>query len=236
MNNKKKSVLVISIALIVFLNVSISFLIVNSMSKSTEVYVAKVKLIPRIPIKEDDIEIIKMPKHLIPSNIVSSKEEIVGKVVSYDSSIYQGMFFFEEALDHPNDSQDAPLLRLKDNQVAVSLGIDVIQSLGNTLLPGQYVDIVYTYPIRNQNPIVETIYKNVRVLSLKDRYGFEMDHPKSQKTPHVILLALNHKDANSFYLALNKGKMDLVPVFHNKAIQQESVLNTMSSVWSYLYE
>ncbi len=236
MNNKKKSVIVISIALIVFLNVSISFLIVNTMSKSTQVYVAKSKLIPRIPITEDDLEVINMPKHLIPSNIIQNKDEIIGKVIAYDSSVYQGMFFFSEALDDPIQSKDAPLLRLKENQVAVSLGVDVIQSLGNTLLPGQYVDIVYTYPIRNQNPIVDTIYKNVRVLSLKDRYGLDMDDPKSQKAPHVILLALNHEDANSFYLALNKGEMDLVPVFHNDSIQQESVLNAMSLVWSYLYE
>lgn len=236
MNNKKKSMLVISIALIIFLNVSISFLIVHSMSKSIEVYVAKTKLIPRIPIQANDLEVVKMPKHLIPNNIVQKKEDIIGKVVSYDSSVYQGMFFFQEALDNPIESKDAPLLRLKEKQVAVSLGVDVIQSLGNTLLPGQYVDIVYTYPIRNQNPLVDTIYHNVRVLSLKDRYGLDMEDPKSQKAPHVILLALNHVDANSFYLALNKGKMDLVPVFHTKSIEHESVLNVLSPIWSYLYE
>lgn len=236
MNNKKKSIIVISIALMIVINVSVSFLIVKTLTKSTDVFVAKTTLVPRNPITEDDIQTISLPSNLIPNNIFTSKEDIIGQVVSYDSSIYQGMFFFKEALDDPIKSNDAPLLRLKDNQVAVSLSVDVIKSLGNTLLPGQYVDLVYTYPIRNENPIVDTIYKNVRVLALKDRYGLDMNHPQSQKTPHVILLSLNHKDANSFYLAENKGSFDLVPVLLNEPPNQEAIINESSIIWSYLYE
>lgn len=116
------------------------------------------------------------------------------------------------------------------------MGVDVLKSLGNTLLSGQYVDIVVTLSIKRDNPLVETIFSNVRVLSVKDRYGLDMSDPKSQRAPAVVLLAINHEDANDFYLAKNKGQIDLIPILSGSIIQNEASKKTDSIIWSILHE
>lgn len=236
MTNKKKSMIVISIGLVVLLNVGASMLIVSTLSKSEEVLIIKENLTPRSVIKEEHLGMISMPKNTIPSNIYTTKEEVVGKVVSFDASMFKGMFLYKDALEDAESTSDAPLLKLKENQVAVSMGVDVLKSLGNTLLGGQYVDIVMTLPIKKNNPIVETIFSNVRILALKDRYGLDMSDPKSQKSPAVILLAINHHDANDFYLAKNKGQIDLVPLLSGTSISKEAIKKDESIIWSILYE
>ena len=205
MSNKKKSMIIISIGLIIVLNVSGSMIAIHTLTKTVDVIIVNETLKPRSMIESRHLSVVSMPKNTIPSNIYTDESDVVGKFVSFDASLYRGMFLFIDAIESIEGVQDAPLLRLKEGQVAVSIGVDVIKSIGNTLLPGQYVDVVHTFTIRNKNPIVDTIFKDVRVLAIKDRYGLDMSDSKSQKVPHVILLAINHQDANDFYLALRKG-------------------------------
>lgn len=236
MTNKKKSMIVVSVGLVVLLNVSGSLLAVRALSKTVDVLLVKQSLPPRTKITEDHLETVSMPKNTIPMNIYVDQDDVIGKVVSFDASLYKGMFLFKEALEDPLLTSDAPLLRLKENQVAVSMGVDVLKSLGNTLLSGQYVDVVVTLSIKKENPLVETIFSNVRVLSVKDRYGLDMTDPKSQRAPAVVLLAINHEDANDFYLAKNKGQIDLIPILSGSSIQEEASKKMDSIIWSILHE
>jgi hypothetical protein len=63
-----------------------------------------------------------------------------------------------------------------------------------------------------------------------------MTDPKSQRAPAVVLLAINHEDANDFYLAKNKGQIDLVPILSGSHIQHEANKKVDSIVWSILHE
>jgi hypothetical protein len=76
----------------------------------------------------------------------------------------------------------------------------------------------------------------VRVLSVKYRYGLDMSDPKSHKAPAVVLLAISHQDANDFYLAKNRGQIDLVPILSGTAIPQEATKKEDSIIWSILHE
>lgn len=236
MDNKKKSIIVISIGLFVLLNLSGSMIIIKTLSKTVDVVVVSKMMLPRERITKDHIMTIAMPQNTIPNNVLIKEEDIIGKVVAFETHLFRGMFFFEDAIEDMDETKDAPLLRLKANQVAVSLGVDVVKSLGNTLLPGQYVDIVFTLSIRNENPLVDTIFFDVRVLAVKDRYGLDMHDPKSQRTPHVILLAIDHQHVNDFYLALRKGQMDLVPIANQSMIDHEARIHSESIIWGKLYE
>ncbi|NLA78770.1 MAG: Flp pilus assembly protein CpaB [Erysipelothrix sp.] len=236
MSNKKRSLMVVSLVLLILVNVGISTVIVRSLTKTEQVYVAKHVLVPRKPIEESDLQVVDVPRHTILSNIYTKKEDILGKVVAYHTSVFEGMFFFKDALDAPSASQDAPLLRLKENQIAVSMGVDVLTSLGNTLMAGQYVDVSCTYQIPKGATLVDTLFKDVRVLAIKDKYGVDMDDPKSQKVPHVVLLAIDHADVNHFHLALKKGKLDLIPILHGDQVQHEAIKNEASLLWGYFNE
>lgn len=236
MNNKKKSILVLSIGMILVLNISGSMIAIHALTKTVEVIVVSETLGPRSMIESKHVSVISMPKNTVPTNVFLDESDVVGKFVSFDASLYRGMFFFVDAIESIDTVNDAPLLRLKEGQVAVSIGVDVLKSIGNTLLPGQYVDLVHTFVIRNGNPIVDTIFNDVRVLAIKDRYGLDMSDSKSQKVPHVILLAINHSDANDFYLALRKGQMDLVPLPSGRFVENESTINKESIIWRLLYE
>lgn len=101
MNNNKKSMIVVSVGLVILLNVSGSLLAVRALSKTVDVLVVKQTLTPRTKIKEEHLEIVSMPKNTIPLNIYINMEDVIGKVVSFDASLFKGMFLFKEALEDP---------------------------------------------------------------------------------------------------------------------------------------
>ena len=236
MNKALKLKIIGSIVGLVALNVTAFYVILANALETVDVVVANETIGPRTVISEHHVKTIAIVKGTIDSNVYISREDILGKVVSFDSTIYAGSLFFKQSIEDVDGVIDAPLIALKPGQSAVSLGVDMIKSTGNTLLPGQYVDVVLTLPIRNKNPLVDVIFQQVRVLAIKDRYGYDMSDSKSQKVPHVVLLALYQEDVKDFYLAIERGQVHLVPIAKGSLSDQEATKNWESVAWSQLYE
>lgn len=236
MNKTIKIKVMMSMVGLLTLNISAFIVLYNSALETVDVVVANTTLAPRSIIEEKHLKVIAFPKGSLDSSVYIDSKDVVGKVVSYDSTIHPNSMFFKSSIESISDVLDAPILALKDDQRAVSMQVDMIKSSGNTLLPGQYVDVVLTLPIRNKNPLVDVIFEAVRVLAVKDRYGYDMSDSKSQKVPHVALLAIHEQDVSDFYLALEKGSIHLVPLSTNSLLFAEASKKGDSEAWKLLYE
>jgi Flp pilus assembly protein CpaB len=220
--------------------VAVNFLLFDIAVKRSidyiEVPVAAKSIKPRSKIDESHIEMRKVPSSLVEGNIFTNKAEIIEQWVKYSVSISSGSFFFHDYLEPADSSKDYPHLMLKEGQGVASLAVDLLISAGNTLLPNQYVDIVFTSKDKRKPIVSDVIFRSVRVLAIKDRNGLAMDDPKSQKVPAVALLAMNQVDIPLFIHAQIFGDIDLIIKVLNDYYPDEAICNTESAVWRLLNE
>jgi Flp pilus assembly protein CpaB len=147
-----------------------------------------------------------------------------------------GSFFYHEYVEEAQNVGDQPQLMLERGQGVASLAVDLLTSAGNTLWPGQYVDIVFTSKDKRKPIISDVIFRSVRVLAVKDRNGLDMSDSKSQKIPAVALLALNQQDIPLFLHAQIFGDIDLIIRLINEFHPLQAIRQTESEVWGLLNE
>ncbi|PKM68715.1 MAG: hypothetical protein CVU94_05200 [Firmicutes bacterium HGW-Firmicutes-19] len=201
-----------------------------------EIPVAAVSIKPRSKIDESHIRMLRVPSAAMDGKVYLDRKEIIDKWVKYAVSIAPGSFFFHDYLEDVAGLPDYPQLMLSEGQGVASLAIDLLTSAGNTLLPNQYVDIVFTSKDKRKPIVSDVIFRSVRVLAVKDRNGLDMDDSKSQKVPAVALLALSKKDIPSFIHAQIFGNIDLIIKVSNELDPQEAICNDQSDVWRLLNE
>ena len=201
-----------------------------------EVPIAAKNIQSRTKIDESFIRIQKVPSALIEDNMITDKNDIIDRWVKYSVTLAPGSFFFQEYIEDAEGSVDYPQLMLKVGQGVASLAVDLLISAGNTLLPNQFVDIVFTSKDKRKPIISDVIFRSVRVLAVKDRNGLNMDDPKSQKVPAVVLLALNQEDIPPFIHAQILGDIDLIIKVVNENHPDEAICNCESLVWRLLNE
>lgn len=201
-----------------------------------EIPIAAIGIKPRSKIDESHIQMLKVPSSMVMSNVFADKSEILDKWVKYAVSIAPGSFFYHDYLETTENLSDYPQLMLYDGQGVASLPVDLLTSAGNTLLPNQYVDIVFTSKDKRKPIVSDVIFHSVRVLAVKDRNGLDMDDSKSQKVPAIVLLAMNKQDIPPFIHAQIIGDIDLIIKINNEFDPLEAICNKESEVWRLLNE
>ncbi len=172
----------------------------------------------------------------IDQNAFCTKEEIIGKYTDIQGKIPAGSLFYKSMLFDVNDLPDSPILQLKEEQVAFTLLTDVLSLSGNSIVSGQRVNLYGSINLGQNKFIEDLIAENVRVISIKDSKGYNLDHPSSNKIPFSITLAI-HKDSLKYLsLLLKIGKIDLYANSMAYDFQNEATLNTDSIIINYIDE
>lgn len=227
---------VVGVLILIVFNVLLFDIAVKRSIDYIEIPVAAKMLSSRSKIDEFSFRMQRVPSALVEGNVITDKNELIDRWVKYSVTLAQGSFFYQEYIEDASDSADYPQLMLKEGQGVASLAVDLLISAGNTLLPDQFVDIVFTSKDKRKPIISDVIFRSVRVLAVKDRNGLNMDDPKSQKVPAVVLLALNQEDIPPFIHAQILGDIDLIIKVVNEYYPQEAICNFESQVWRLLNE
>ncbi|PKM87584.1 MAG: hypothetical protein CVU85_05555 [Firmicutes bacterium HGW-Firmicutes-10] len=227
---------IIGILIVVLVNFLLFDIVLKRSIDYIEIPVAAVSIKPRSKLDASHIRMLRVPSAAIEGKVYLDKEEIIDKWVKYAVSIAPGSFFYHDYLEDSENSLDYPQLMLNNGQGVASLAIDLLISAGNTLLPNQYVDIVFTSKDKRKPIVSDVIFRSVRVLAVKDRNGLDMDDSKSQKVPAVALLAMNKQDIPPFIHAQILGNIDLIIKVSNEFDPEEAICNTESEVWRLLNE
>lgn len=219
--------------------VCVGFLFDVAVKKSVdyiEIPVAAAMISPRTKISESHIRMERVPSALVSDNVHISIDDILDLWVKYSVTLAPGSFFYHEYVEEAENVGDLPQLMLEHGQGVASLAVDLLTSAGNTLLPGQYVDIVFTSKDKRKPIISDVIFRSVRVLAVKDRNGLDMSDPKSQKIPAVALFALNQQDIPLFLHAQIFGDIDLIIRLTNEFYPLQAIRQMESEVWGLLNE
>lgn len=207
---KKQSILFIGLLVCISLILyGISNIYINHELELVEVYVANDNLIARTQINQESIKLIKVPKVYLSEQVILKKSDLIGKYVKLNTSIPKGSLIYQSSVELLDDSIDKPALLLKVNQAVFALDVNMSSTAGNTIQAGSKIDIYGTIK-SNRETIVDLLFKQVRVLSIKDKNGNEVDS-KTNQVPKIMLIAVDQEEIPILAKVIAIGDITITP-------------------------
>ena len=229
---KKQNILFVGVVIcICLISYGISIIYINHELELIEVYVANDNLVARTQIDQDSIKLIKIPKAYLSDQVVLKKNDIVGKYVKLNTSIPEGSLVYESSIEQLDDTIDKPALLLKVNQAVFALDVNMSSTAGNTIQAGSKIDIYGTIK-NNRETIVDLLFKQVRVLSIKDKNGNEVDN-KTNQVPKIMLIAVDQEEIPILTKVIAVGDITITPT--SEFFSEEECILYDSILLGYLY-
>src|SRR5574344_601857 len=116
---------------------------VDSLTNPVSVPFATQKIAARTKITAEMVGSVKIPASMLTSNIVKTPANIVGKYVNYNTFIPSGSLFFSSVLVDWNNMPDSAWSEIPDNETIVSLTVSAATTNGNSIFPGDKIDLYY---------------------------------------------------------------------------------------------
>lgn len=229
---KKQNILFVGVVIcICLISYGISIIYINHELELVEVYVANNNLVARTQIDQDSIKLIKIPKAYLSDQVVLKKNDIVGKYVKLNTSIPEGSLVYESSIEQLDDTIDKPALLLKVNQAVFALDVNMSSTAGNTIQAGSKIDIYGTIK-NNRETIVDLLFKQVRVLSIKDKNGNEVDN-KTNQVPKIMLIAVDQEEIPILTKVIAVGDITITPT--SEFFSEDECILYDSILLGYLY-
>ena len=177
----------------------------NSQLELVSVPVASKEIASRTKITEDMLTYIKLPRSTINSidNLETSANNIVGKYVSYGTSIPANGLFYTSYLIGKSEMPDSAFADIPDGYTIFSLNVDLHSTYGNSIYPGNYIDL-YLKATDNTNKVIfGKLISSIKVLAVKDSSGNHVfETTVESRTPSELLFAVT----DDMFLLLKKAE------------------------------
>lgn len=152
---------------------------------------ANVSIPARTEITSDMISYVEVPQTSLKGNVLTnSKTQIVGMYTDVGCAIPAGSFFYKDVIVLKSELPDSYLIDIPENTIAYSFSVDVESTYGNSMYPGNYVD-VYFKGVEAGKIMLGKLVENVKILAVKDSSGnhvFEVTG--EQRNPSQIIFAV----------------------------------------------
>lgn len=191
-------------------------------------------------ITEAMVGTIEVPPAMLQGDPYRDTNAVVGMYAQADSIIPEGSLFYGRSVVTKDELPDGGILGdYPDNYVLYSLDVNINSTYGNSILPGNYIDIYLKATNNTTNKImVGKLLKNVKVLAVKDSSGNSVfKNQEEQSTPSQLIFAL----PNEYWTLLTKASYlrsystDITPVptdaGNNDEVDEVSIGNEELKKW-----
>lgn len=175
---------------------------------------------PRTLITSEMIGTIKVAKKMVSSDVLRSTNQIVGKYVNYDATVPAGSMFYDSVLVDWKDMPNSLWQDIEAGSTVVSLPVDLDSTYGNSIFPGNYIDLYYV-TVSNEDGknsgklIFGKFIESIKVLSVIDGDGNNVfEKTVDVSTPSNLVFAVDEE----YHLLLRKASYlsgTIVPVPRN---------------------
>ena len=187
-------------------------------------------------ITESMISTREVPPAMLEGDVIQNIGEIVDKYSAADTVIPQGSLFYKRTVVEKEQLPANIILEYPKNYVLYNLPVDTETTYGNSVYPGNYIDIwlkavnkLTEQQIQQgakgaDNVMYGKLISNIQVLAVKDANGQAVfQNLDEQKAPAMIVFALPEE----YYVLLRKASymrsydttIELVPT--NESIKDE---------------
>ena len=192
---------------------------VNRSIQPTSVPLANKTLIQGQKITAEDIAYTNVPKDTLKNmtNIKMNESEIVGMLVAYDGKIANNSFFFSEQIMTEDEMPDSIFTNIPDGHTIYKLGVTVDSTYGNSIFPGDKIDIYMTATDEEGLLMYGRMIKSIEVLAVKDGDGNNVFADKDNPGASAILM---FSVPENLFLLLKKAEklgIDLEPIPRNSS-------------------
>lgn len=182
---------------------------------------SKEELSSRTYINDDVIGYMEVSGNLLKKskNIIKSSSELKNKYVAYGVTIPVNSFFYKETIMSESDIPDSAFANIKDNYTIYSLPVSLHTTYGNSMCPGNYIDLYFKAVDDDRKVIFGKLIESIEILDVRDSDGNPVFETMSEsRTPAMIYFAV----PDEMYLLLMKAgyisnDVEIVPVPRNES-------------------
>lgn len=178
---------------------------VKSSVDPINVPVASKRIVAEQEITNDDIAYKRVSKVVVGENVLTSAALIVGKYTNIGVTIPEGSMFYSEWLVEKDNIPGKWIenVDFANGEEAYYFSTDAVKTLGNSVLPGSYIDIYMKANDENGNMMLGKLLENIQVLVVHDGSGNNVFADSAAiGSPSYLGFALSH----DFYILLSKAE------------------------------
>ena len=165
--------------------------VIDSQVKPIRVPVANQTIQPRTLITDDMISYIEIPAVAVTNNVQRNSNLIIGKYSAVNSVIPAGSMFYNDVLIDEEQLPDYAFTAVKDGERPYSLSVTTSSTYGNSIFPGNKIDIYMKAVDENGQVMVGRLLAQVEVLAVKDSQGQNVfENTSTTRTPATLLFGV----------------------------------------------
>lgn len=190
---------------------------------------AKVEIQPREKITADMIGYVEVPNIMVKENVVRVANDILGMYANYNTVIPAGSLFYRGTIVTWAQMPDSAWENIPDGYTVVSLNVNTETTYGNSIFPGNYIDLYYSAYDETGKLLLGKLISSIEVLAVKDGSGNHVfENTSEMKAPASLIFAV----PEDMHLLLRKAGYlsgELIPVPRNKDYSENPLPTTVSS-------
>ncbi len=206
---------------------------VNSAINPISIPYAKEAIGPRTKITNDMIGYLDIQQSSLKGNVLTNANtQIIGMYTNINTTIPAGGMFYEGLIVRYEELADSFLIDMpKDSEgnymEAYNFNVDVNSTYGNSIYPGNYIDIYFS-KAEDSSAGGKIVYgklaSNVKVLAVKDAAGNHVFEGTTEENrqPSQIILAVPNEMLSLLRIAEKIGNSQLILVPTNVLYREEA--------------
>ncbi len=152
---------------------------------------ATLEIAPRTLITADMVSTRKVPGGVNSKNLLTSTSQIVGKYVSNKAVIPNGGLFYSDMVVDWEDLPSSLFEDIPDGNTIVALQVNLESTYGNSIFPGNYIDLYYVTTLDNGKLMLGKFIESIKVLSVTDAEGNNVfETIEDNKTPTYLMFSV----------------------------------------------
>ena len=212
----KNTVTVVGVILAIFVLYIAYTMRIKSTLNPVTVPFASQQISAGTQITEEMISTRQVPPSMLEGEVIQDIGSIVDKYAAADTIIPQGSLFYKRAVVEREELPDNIILQYPKGYVLYNLPVDVETTYGNSVMPGNYIDIYLkaVNRIDTSDPNVELtadadkvmygkLISNIQVLAVKDSSGRPVfQNLDEELDPSMLVFAVPEE----YYIILKKAE------------------------------
>lgn len=188
---------------------------VNSQIELVPVPYARRTITPGDQITSDMIGERRVPRATIDeSTMLVRRSDIIDRFASIDSVIPEGSLFFRRSVVEIGDNPDSITFDIPAGHRLFSLDVNMERTMGNAIVPGNYIDIEFRASMRSTGEgdlttielnalMVGMLLENVRVIAVRDSAGRDVFANRDEgRVPSMVIFSV----PSDYYFLLRKAQ------------------------------
>lgn len=190
--NKNTVTILGVMAIILVLFLGYRYQIDKQVSPVSGIPVAAQTIQPRTKITKEMIEYVDVAPIVLQDNVITSSRNVIGKYSNYNTIIPQGSMFYQESIVSEDELPDSAFVEVAEGEVPYNFPVTVESTYGNSIYPGNYIDIYMKGENESGVLMVGKLVENIKVLAVKDATGKHVfENSEEDRTPAFIIFGVS---------------------------------------------